>query len=85
MRQVHLWDYTRVDADREFLKTLAAPGVKIIDPPESDKTAKFPNRWKGYYAYYSKALQDDDWLIKCDDDVVFIANLGGEAALACYF
>lgn len=74
--QVHVWDYCRVDADREYLKTLDSPGVKIITPPASDRTAKFPHKWKGYYAHYASALQDTDWLIKCDDDVVFLSNLG---------
>ena len=75
--KAHLWDYCRLLPDREFLKTLANPslGIEIIAPPASDAGARFPNKWKGYYAHYANLLQADDFLIKCDDDVVFIAGL----------
>lgn len=74
--EVHIWDYCRVAADREYLKTLSGTaGLRIITPPASDVTAKFPHKWKGYYAHYASKLAADDLLIKCDDDVVFIANL----------
>lgn len=76
VNEVHAWDYCRVDADRQYLQTLSAPGLRIMTPAESDRTAKFPNKWKGYYAYYATALRDSDWLIKCDDDIVFLSNLG---------
>jgi len=32
--------------------------------------------WPSWYDYYSKELTNDDILIKADDDVVFIYNLG---------
>ena len=75
--KAHLWDYCRLPQDREYLKTLAGsrPGLEIIKPPASDAGARFPNKWKGYYAHYAKLLQVNDFLVKCDDDVVFIANL----------
>jgi hypothetical protein len=74
---VHLWDYTRLPADREYVKTLAdaARGVHVLTPPESDRGARFPNKWKGYYAHYAAALGPRDLLVKCDDDIVFLANL----------
>jgi hypothetical protein len=74
---VHLWDYCRLAADREYLRVQAdaALGVEIIVPPASDSGAKFPNKWKGYYAHYAALLRSDDLLIKCDDDIVFLANL----------
>ena len=74
---VHVWDYARVPADKEYLRTLADPAkrVEVISPPESDRTARFPNKWKGYYKHYAVLLKADDILIKCDDDVVFMANV----------
>ena len=72
---VHLWDYTRLPSDREYLSTLAGPSVHVIPQPTSDRGAKFPNKWKGYYAHYATLLAANDILIKCDDDVVFVANL----------
>lgn len=74
--EVHIWDYCKVAADREYLKGLTtSAALRVMTPPPSDLTAKFPNKWKGYYAHYAHSLRDDDLLIKCDDDVVFIANL----------
>lgn len=59
------------------MRTLADPtlGIEVVSPPASDAGARFPNKWKGYYAHYAALLKADDFLIKCDDDVVFIANL----------
>jgi hypothetical protein len=81
--EAHLWDYCRNANDRELVKKLVrdeAQGelgarVKLMVPPASDATARFPNKWKGFYAHYADAVGEDDLLIKCDDDVVFIANL----------
>ena len=76
LAQVHVWDYCKVAADREYLKTLSGTaGLSVMTPPASDATARFPHKWKGYYAHYARTLAGDDLLIKCDDDVVFIANL----------
>ena len=74
---MHVWDYARVPADKEYLRTLADPAkrVEVISPPESDRTARFPNKWKGYYKHYAVLLKADDILIKCDDDIVFMANV----------
>ena len=74
---VHLWDYCRSPPDRDFLRSLAdaAIGIEVVKPPASDAGARFPNKWKGFYAHYATLLQADDLLVKCDDDVVFLANL----------
>ena len=74
---VHLWDYCRIASDKAYIKTLADParGIEVVPPPASDKGAKFPNKWKGYYAHYASLLKAGDLLIKCDDDIVFLANL----------
>ena len=74
---VHLWDYCRVPSDREYLRTLAdaSRGIEIVPAPASDAGARFPNKWKGYYSHYAALLGADDFLIKCDDDIVFLANL----------
>ena len=62
--KVHLWDYCRSPPDREYLKTLANPskGIEVVQPPASDKGARFPNKWKGYYAHYAALLKSDDYL-----------------------
>lgn len=74
---LHLWDYARSAEDRGYLRTLEDDtlGVQVIAPPASDHGARFPNKWKGYYAHYAALLGTADVLIKCDDDVVFIGNL----------
>ena len=73
----HFWDYCRLAADREYLSGLpnTYKGIEVVKPPASDAHAKFPNKWKGYYAHYAKLLKANDFHVKCDDDVVFIANL----------
>ena len=75
--RVHLWDYCRLPSDREFLKERLSTlrGVEVVTPPASDRTAKFPNKWKGYYAHYASLMRPGDLLVKCDDDIVFISNL----------
>lgn len=86
LHRVDLWDYCRLPPDREYLHTLGQAGsarLRVITPPSSDAAAKFPNKWKGYYAYYARPgeLAPDDLLVKCDDDIVFI---GGLHALLAY-
>ena len=44
--EVHVWDYCKVAADREYLKGLtisSTAGLRIMTPPPSDLTAKFPH------------------------------------------
>lgn len=73
--EAHLWDYCRTDPDRAYLNTLQHSAVHIMTTSGADRNAKFPHKWKGYYAYYAKNIGADDLLLKCDDDVVFISNL----------
>ena len=103
--EAHFWDYCRQANDREHVRQLVREGraqygtvrVQLMTPPASDLGARFPNKWKGYYAHYAATIGDADLLIKycrsrpfqtstcvppprrrahrCDDDIVFIANL----------
>ena len=76
LTEAHLWDYTKVAADRTYLRTLhdVAASVSVINPSDAD--ASFPDKFKDYYAHYAALLHSElDWLIKCDDDVMFIAGL----------
>ena len=67
--RVHVWNYARTPADREYVSSLGGHGIEVLPMPNSDKLAKFPNKWKGYYAFYAALLSADDLLIKCDDDI----------------
>jgi hypothetical protein len=62
--EVHIWDYTREQADAKWLKDNCQ--YRMFWP--SDKST-----WKDYYTYYTAdKYAPDDIIIKCDDDIVFI-------------
>jgi hypothetical protein len=60
--QVHIWNFSRNKEDDEYIKTLP---YKIFEV--QDKT-----RWDEYYQYYTTNINDEDIIIKCDDDIVYI-------------
>lgn len=67
--EVHLWDYTHTSEDSDFLKEYSNMYPKFI----YFKPILELLEWKEYYLYYSKAdFEDDDIIIKCDDDIVYI-------------
>lgn len=62
--EVHIWDYTRDQADAKWLKDNCR--YRMFWP--EDKST-----WKDYYTYYTAdKYAQDDVIIKCDDDIVFI-------------
>ena len=69
--EVHLWDYTRNKKDSEYISKLCnanSSHYKLFIP----KLSKI-RKWIDYYKYYAKAnYNDQDIIIKCDDDVVYI-------------
>eukprot|EP00962_Isochrysis_galbana_P031464 scaffold10253_cov124-Isochrysis_galbana.AAC.17 len=78
---VHVWDYCRNAADRDFLRTSLLPPpptrderIQLMEPPP-EPNATLGNRWRSYYAFYAKHLSPDDILIKADDDVVALFGL----------
>ena len=68
IQEVHLWDFTAFEADREFLKELCSKNTvyKLMVP--------VPGRykWDPYYDYYINNIKDNEILIKCDDDILYI-------------
>ena len=67
--EVHLWDYVRDQSDSVYIQELSRENSKYI---YMKPTKKLPD-WNEYYEYYSNAnYNDEDILIKCDDDIVFI-------------
>ena len=70
--QLHLWDFCRLPSDRVFLQSLQGrERTHLIAPTTSGNATKF----LAYYVYYMQNMQESDLLIKCDDDIVFLANL----------
>ena len=79
INEVHIWDYTRNDKDRDYI-------FKLCEINNSYKLKTYNKTvitgydisggpWKFYYEYYLKTDEFDDEkdiLIKCDDDIVFI-------------
>jgi hypothetical protein len=67
--EVHLWDYCIDKEDSEYLKSICLENPRyIIKTPE-----KIYSSFNYYYYYYSVLkCNDEDILIKCDDDIVYI-------------
>ena len=70
--RLDLWDFCRLPSDRVFLQSLQGrKRTNVMAPSSSGNGTKF----LAYYVYYMQRVQDSDVLIKCDDDIIFIANL----------
>lgn len=68
--EVHLWDFTRCDADSQWIKS-------TFGKNESNSYIKVQyvqnkGRWSEYYNHYTKERYPNHVIIKSDDDVVFI-------------
>jgi hypothetical protein len=74
---VHLWDFTTNKVDKAYILQLSdAKEGYMYMPATRNYTFDLNNAnfFNAYYEYYTNEanLGDDDVLIKCDDDVVFI-------------
>lgn len=69
IQEVHVWNYARDETDRTWVNGLSRDAYRVIVPLDAS-----PGQWDEYYKFYSEdpTLADDDVLIKCDDDVVYI-------------
>lgn len=68
---VHMWDYTRNIKDKEYIKKLCKSKAKSYVLMDGKNTSSTWD-WSTYYSYYAEALSNEDILIKCDDDVVYV-------------
>lgn len=72
--EVHLWNYARNDEDYNYIVQLSNQNskYKLFTPNKNDINKK-NGQWNQYYAYYiNSEYGNNDILIKCDDDIVFI-------------
>ena len=69
INEIHLWNYTRNKDDEKYVIDWCNKNKKyILFQPKKNL-----NQWDEYYKYYSSNnFNDNDILIKCDDDVVYI-------------
>jgi hypothetical protein len=67
INEVHLWNYARNPDDEIFIKDLCNTNTNFYFFDTNDKT-----NWKDYYYHYCDARYENDVIIKCDDDIVFI-------------
>jgi len=68
--EIHLWNYTKNNEDSEYLFELTKidERYKLFVPKN-----KHGFQWINYYEYYKDCkYDDDDIIIKCDDDIVYI-------------
>ena len=66
--EVHIWDFIKNDNDREYINNLCKKDKYFLKIPDNSTGGP----WDGYYKYYYENLNDEDILIKCDDDIVYI-------------
>ena len=66
--EVHIWDFIKNKNDREYINNLCKKEKYLLKKPDNSTGGQ----WDGYYKYYFENLNDDDILIKCDDDIVYI-------------
>ena len=70
---VHVWDYCRDESDRVYIHKFISENkqgyYKLLT-----RVLDFTPYKEAYnhYVYYEEELKDDDILIKCDDDIVYI-------------
>ena len=75
LSEVHLWDYCRDPADREYLESFTSKRLnyKVVVPQQrlaEDGTW----HWADYYRHFIESDQydDDTIIVKGDDDIVYI-------------
>lgn len=73
---VHIWNFTLLKEDTTYIHNLCAENCKyVLMEPKS----KIKKNWDPYYEYYKTNIKDDEILIKCDDDIVYIDIEGFKA------
>jgi hypothetical protein len=77
--EIHLWDFTRDPVDQKYLFLLerSHEKYKIMHTMRRGELLDEDNRienWLSFYRYYSSEehITDQDILIKCDDDIVYL-------------
>ena len=66
--EVNIWDFIKNDNDREYINNLCKKDKYFLKIPDNSTGGP----WDGYYKYYYENLNDEDILIKCDDDIIYI-------------
>ena len=68
--ELHLWDFARNEGDSRFIRNASGSRKEWVKYfPVLDKT-----RWNDYYGHYATSLayEEDDILLKVDDDILFL-------------
>jgi len=66
--EVHIWDYTRTEQDKNYIYEVCnSNNHYILKVPTKNK-----KDWDESYHYYRDTLCESDKVIKCDDDIVYI-------------
>lgn len=71
LHEIHVWNYTRSSTDNIWLKSLKKNKYIVYEPKNRDGSKTLFQEYYDYYANKTK-YNDNDIIIKCDDDVVFI-------------
>ena len=67
--EFHIWNFTRNNEDNEYIKSLRTK-YKVFEV--ADKIVCGSSACKSYYEHYFNILNDDDIIVKIDDDILYI-------------
>ena len=69
IHEVHFWSFTENTEDIDYMKSLETKNskYKVHYPPSPSKKI-----WYYYYNYYLTNTNENDIVIKCDDDILYI-------------
>ena len=74
--EVHLWDYTRSDADSSYIRSVIKEPyiLKTFNKTVDTGLYSYGGPWGYFYEFYGKSegYNNNDIVIKCDDDIVYI-------------
>lgn len=75
---VHLWDFTSNAADASFIRDACVGKTRdcwcVMDAPPCTDAKTRALAWLEFYRHYGDTMRDDDVLIKCDDDIVYVST-----------
>ena len=82
--EYHIWNFARVEKDREFIKTISGDRITVWNgPADAGFSSPIPTSVPGAkqfgagehnaaYKYYSQTKFSDHLFVKVDDDIVFL-------------
>jgi hypothetical protein len=89
--EYHVWNFTRNDSDREFVKNIAGERITVFNGTDAGFASPAPtgdgaqfgaNEHNAAYRHYSQPGFKDHVFVKVDDDIVFLETARWPAFIA---